>query len=76
MKTSLLNRILLIVAAVFFAQLLIRGIVQYANSPVEGSDAYYYNQISQEHPEWSDDMVEDYLFLNPDSFSIKYPDAE
>lgn len=40
--------------------------------PVEGSDMWYVQEISKEHPDWSYDKIEDSMFLSDSVFTAKY----
>lgn len=42
------------------------------NRPVKGSDSWYVQEISKEHPDWSYDKIEDSMFLSDSVFTAKY----
>ena len=37
-----------------------------------GTDGYIHDSLAYVHPEWGDDHIEDYMFMDPDSFNMKW----
>lgn len=37
-----------------------------------GTDGYIHDSLAYVHPEWGDDHIEDYMFMDPDSFNKKW----
>ena len=49
-----------------------KEIDQFHTDCVEGSDCYYIELTMYNHPSWSYDKAEDYVFLSDSLFNVKY----
>lgn len=59
-----MKKLFFILLVVLFASCTVR--------PVEGSDMWYVQEISKEHPDWSYNKIEDKMFLSDSIFTDKY----
>ena len=53
-------------------QLANKQIDEFHTDCVEGSDCYYIELTMYNHPSWSYDKAEDYVFLSDSTFNMKY----
>ena len=82
LPTSKLGKAILCIvtiACMYFAyksllaeQLANEEIDQFHTDCVEGSDCYYIELAMYNHPSWSYDKAEDYVFLSDSLFNVKY----
>ena len=86
LPTSKLGKAILCIVAIvciYFAynsllaeQLANKQIDEFHTDCVEGSDCYYIELTMYNHPSWSYDKAEDYVFLSDSLFNAKYYDKD